>query len=119
MHLIRYEPKAGEKMETNITFRYKPEGKSLDDTTLSDAMSPLAAGSAVPNIGDIVTIQLASTLREFQGEQAGNFKSFQVIGRNFAYHSQDGRGSEKLIHCNICIIVTDVADNIIGVDTKS
>jgi hypothetical protein len=116
--MIGYKPKAGEQMETSITFQYKPEGKRPDDITLTDVPSPLAAGSAVPNIGDIVTIQLASTLREFQGEQAGNFKSFQVIGRNFIYNSQDGRGSEKLISCNIYIIVTDVSDDVIGVDTK-
>ena len=105
-------------METNITFQYKPEGKRPDDITLTDVLSPLGAGSAVPNIGDIVTIQLASTLREFQDEQAGNFKSFQVIGRNFAYNSQDGRGSEKFIRCDIYIIVTDVADDVIGFDIK-
>ena len=105
-------------METNIKFQYKPEGERPDSITLTDVASPLAAGSAVPNIGDIVIIQLNSTLREFQGEQAGNFKSFQVIGRNFAYTSQDGAGSEKFICCDICIIVTDVADDVIGVDTK-
>ncbi|MFN9645853.1 MAG: hypothetical protein ACK6BG_12225 [Cyanobacteriota bacterium] len=81
MHLIHYNPSAGERMETNIVFQYKPESKMPDDITLTDVLSPLAAGSAVPSIGDIVTLQLASTLREFQGELAGNFKSFQVIGR--------------------------------------
>ena len=105
-------------METNITFQYKPEGKRPDDITLTDVLSPLTAGSVIPNIGDIVTIQLASTLREFQGEEAGEFKSFQVVGRNFIYNSQDGRGSGKFIRCDIYIIVTDVADDVIGVDIK-
>lgn len=105
-------------MDTYITFQYKPEGKRPDDITLTDVHTLLTAGSVVPGVGDIVTIQLASTLREFQGEREGSFRSFQVIGRNFAYNTEDGRGSEKFIRCDIYIIVTDVDDDVVGVDIK-
>jgi hypothetical protein len=44
MHMIGYKPKAGEQMETSITFQYKPEDQKPDDITLTDVPSPLAAG---------------------------------------------------------------------------
>jgi hypothetical protein len=105
-------------METNVVFQYKPKGKRPDDITLTDVLSPLTGGSVAPTIGDIVTIQLASTLREFQGEEEANFKSFQVVGRNFTYYSENGSGGGKLIRCDIYVIVTDVAADVIGVDIK-
>jgi hypothetical protein len=105
-------------LQTSITFQYKPAGKRPDDITLTDVMSPVTAGSAIPNIGDIVTVQLASTLREFKDVERGSHRPFQVIGRNFMYATEDGMGSGKSTHCTIYIIVTDVADDVPGVDIK-
>jgi len=105
-------------LQTSTTFQYKPAGKRPDDITLTDVMSPVTAGSAIPNIGDIVTVQLASTLREFKDVERGSHRPFQVIGRNFMYATEDGMGSGKSTHCTIYIIVTDVADDVPGVDIK-
>ncbi len=110
-------------METYITFQYKPEGRRPDDITLSDVPTLLPKGSMLPNIDDIVTIELASVAREFQNEQVGNLKQFQVGGRHFVYVAEDKIGSkgEKVktfTHCNIVVVVTDVDDDIIGSDIK-
>lgn len=105
-------------MDTYITFQYKPKGKRPDDITLTDVLTKLDASSQVPIIGDIVTLQLASNIREFQTSQPGNFHNFQVVGRNFVCSTEDGLGSGKLKRCDIFIIVTDVNDDVIGVDIK-
>ncbi len=107
------------EMQTRFVFQYKPKHGRPDEMTLAPTMHEVHSDMLVPSIGDIVTLQLASNAREFQTEQVGILKSFIVAGRHFMMVTDGMQPHEPLVNCDIVIIVTDVDDDVIGVDFKA
>ena len=106
------------EMRTRFQFQYKPKHGRPDEMTLAATMHEVYSGMIVPNIGDIVTLPLSSNTREFRDEQVGNLKQFIVAGRHFVMVTDGMQPYEPLVNCDIVIIVTDVDDDVIGVDFK-
>lgn len=105
-------------MDTYINFQYKAKGKRPDDITITDVSTQLIGTYCVPNVGDIVSLQIASNIKELKEKTPGSFHKFQVIGRQFQYVTKDGQGKSQIDRCDIYIIVGDVGEDIPGYDIK-
>lgn len=81
-----------------------------DDITLPDVLTELDARDSVPNVGDIVTM-----LPQPPATGLTEFRSFKVVARNFVY-AYESAESARLGYCDVFLIVTDAADDELGVD---
>lgn len=93
-------------MKVRIQFQYQAPGATQpEEVTISDVMTELQSGAAVPSVGDIVALMVGNPR---------NFRTFKVIGRYYHYSYEAER--DIIFDCQIIVIVTDPEGNEIGLN---